>query len=63
MNLDATEAQAGIVAQSFVMVAGDEHEAHALARLAQQLLHDIVVRLRPMRAPSHLPEVDDVATR
>ena len=32
-----------------------------LRDLAQQLLEDIVVRLRPMRAAPDLPEIDDVA--
>jgi hypothetical protein len=61
VDLDAAEAQAGIIAQALVVVARNEHEAHALARLAQQLLQHVVVRLRPMRAAAHLPEVDDVA--
>ena len=50
-----------IVAQGLVVVARDQHETHAFARLAQELLDHIVVRLRPMRPTPHLPEIDDVA--
>jgi hypothetical protein len=35
--------------------------SRALARLAQQLLHHVVVRLRPVPAAAQLPAVDDVA--
>ena len=50
-----------IVAQELVVVAGDVDDARALARLAQQLLHDVVVRLRPVPALLQPPAVDDVA--
>ena len=43
------------------MVAGHVDHAGALARLAQQLLHYVVVRLRPVPARAQLPSVDDVA--
>ena len=44
----------------FVVVARDEDDARAFARFAQYLLHDVVVRLRPIPAPAELPAVDDV---
>ena len=52
---------AAVVAQAFVVIAGNEDDARALARLAQQLLQHVVVGLRPVRAAAHFPEVDDVA--
>ena len=47
--------------RKLVVVAGHEDHACALARLAQQLLHHVVVRLRPVPLPPQLPAVDDVA--
>ena len=43
------------------MIAGDVDDARALARLAQKLLHHVVVRLRPVPARFQRPAVDDVA--
>ena len=43
------------------MIARQINEAGALARLAQQLLHHVVVRLRPIPARAQLPAIDDVA--
>ena len=43
------------------MVARDVDDARALARLAQQLLHHVVVRLRPIPARLELPAIDDIA--
>ena len=60
-DLDAAEMRAVIVAQEFVVIAGDVDDARALARLAQQLLHDVVVRLRPVPGRAQRPAVDDVA--
>jgi hypothetical protein len=44
-----------------VMVAGNEDDAHTFSRLAQDLLHHIVVQLRPVPGAPQLPAVDDVA--
>ena len=60
-HLDAAEMRAVIAAQEFVVVAGDVDDAGALARLAQKLLHHVVVRLRPVPARFQRPAVDDVA--
>ncbi len=60
-HLDAAEMGAVIAAQEFVVVAGDVDQAGALARLAQQLLHHVVVRLRPIPRRAQRPAVDDVA--
>ena len=61
LDLDAAEVGTAVLAQRLVVVAGYEHDARALARLAQQLLDDVVVRLRPDGAAPDPPEVDDVA--
>ena len=60
-HLDAAEMRAVVVAQELVVVAGDVEQARALARLPQELLHDVVVGLRPVPARSQLPAVDNVA--
>ena len=60
-HLDAAEMGAVIAAQEFVVIAGNVDQPRALARLAQQLLHHVVVRLRPIPRRSQRPAVDDVA--
>ena len=50
-----------VPARELVVVARHEDHARALARLAQQLLDDVVVRLRPVPVAAQLPAVDDVA--
>jgi hypothetical protein len=42
------------------MVARDVDNTRALARLSQELLHDIVVRLRPVPGRLQCPAVDNV---
>jgi len=60
-HFDAAEMGPVIVAQEFVVVAGQVDDARALARLAQKLLHHVVVMLRPIPAGFQLPAVHDVA--
>ena len=48
------------IAQELVMVAGDVEDARALAALAQQLLDDIIVLLRPVPAAAQAPAIDDI---
>ena len=60
-DLDAAEAQADELARELVVVARHEDHARAVANLAQQLLDDVVVRLRPVPAAAQSPAVDDVA--
>ena len=60
-HLDAAEIQIEVVAQRLVMIARYIHHLRTLARLAQQLLHHIVMRLRPVPAFLQAPGVDDVA--
>jgi len=58
---DAAELQAAIVAHRFVVIARDINKVGTLADLAQQLLQDIVVGLRPIDATLDMPEIDNVA--
>jgi len=43
------------------MVAGQIDDSRALARLAQEFLHDVIMVLRPKPAGAQLPAIDDVA--
>ncbi len=61
VHLDAAEGVVGIAAHELVVVAGHEDHPRALARLAQDLLRHVVVRLRPEPTAPELPAVDDVA--
>lgn len=47
-DLDATEMAAIEVWQKFIVIARNVDDARSFAGLAQQLLHDIVVSLRPV---------------
>jgi len=60
-HLDAAKMRAVIVAQKLVMIAGNVKQPDALARLPQQLLHDVIVKLRPIPRGLQLPAVDDIA--
>ncbi len=55
------EVHARIIADAFVMVAGDEHDTGALAGLAQQLLQHVVMGLRPHGPALDAPEIYNVA--
>ena len=57
------KAKAAELAGEFVMVAGDEDHAGAVAGLAQDALDHVVVRARPVPMLAQLPAVDDVPTR
>src|SRR5262249_30456448 len=59
-DIDAAEMRTVILTQEFVVIAGDVDDLGALARLAQHLLHQIVVRLRPVPVRLQRPAVDDV---
>ena len=60
-DVDAAEMGAVIVPQELVVIAGHVDDLGALARLAQHLLHEVVVRLRPVPAGFQRPAVDDIA--
>ena len=60
-HLHVAERHAVVVAQRLVVVARDIDDARALARLAQQLLHHVVVALRPEPGALQAPAIDDVA--
>ena len=62
-HFDAAEMRAVIVAQELVMVARNIDHAGALARLAQELLHDVIMGLWPIPARFQLPAIDDVANQ
>ena len=60
-DLDAAERRAGIVAQKFVVIAGDVDQASAPLRELDQLPHDGIVRRGPVPARPQAPAIDDVA--
>src|SRR6202521_2014474 len=60
-DVDAAEMRAVIIPQKFVVIAGDVDDLGTLARLAQHLLYEIIVRLRPVPVGSQRPAVDDIA--
>jgi len=60
-NLNSTEMGAVIIAQKLVVVTWDIDQASSLPRLAEQLLHDVIVGLWPIPAGAKLPAVDDIA--
>ena len=60
-HFDATEMVTHKAACEFIVVAGDVDHMAAFAGTAQQLLHHVVVGLRPIPFAAQLPAVDDVA--
>ncbi len=60
-HLDTAEMRAREIAQELVVIAGDVNDACTLARLAQDLLRDIVEGLRPVPVALEPPAVDDIA--
>ena len=60
-HLDVSERGIEVVAQGFVVVAGNVEDLHAAPGAAQQFLHDGVVARGPIHAPLQRPEIDDVA--
>ncbi len=60
-DFDSAEIVIQIFACELVVVAGNVDDACALARLAQELLDDIVMRLWPEPAALETPAVDDVS--
>ncbi len=60
-DLDAAEVRAVVAAQKFIVIAGNVDQPRTLARLPQQFLHDVVVRLRPIPGRTKRPAVDNIA--
>ena len=60
-HFNATEMVLHKITREFVMVARYVDHAAAFAHPAQEFLHHIVVRLRPIPFASELPAVDDIA--
>src|SRR5262245_7907698 len=58
---DVAELQIAEPPQVLVVVAGDQADNRARARLRQDLPDDVAVRLRPVRLAPQAPEIDDVA--
>jgi hypothetical protein len=58
---DLAERDPVVLAQRFVVIARNQHDMLAVACATQNLLHDRILRRRPVDAPAHRPEVDDVA--
>jgi len=62
-EFDVAEIHAEIITQEFIVIAGQIDEARALAHLAQQLLHNVVLHLRPIPAAFETPAVNNVADK
>jgi hypothetical protein len=60
-HVDATEMRAVIVAQELVVIAGDVDDLRPFPRFPQHLLHEVVVRLRPVPVRLQRPAIDDIA--
>jgi len=60
-EFDTAEVMLGELPREFVVIARHIHNAATLASGAKNLLHHVVVRLRPIPALAQLPAVDDVA--
>jgi len=58
---DAAEGHAVVIAQGIVVIARHQHDAGSLAGLAQDLLHHVIVALRPEPALLQAPAIDDIA--
>lgn len=63
MDFDAAKIHAAIIAQRFIVIAGDENDARSLAHFPEEFLQNIIMRLRPDRAAFHTPEIDNVADK
>jgi len=61
LDAHVAECELAVLPRCLVVVAGDIDHVGALARLAQDLLHHVVVRLRPVPPALQAPAVDDVA--
>ena len=59
-NVDIAEIQASVIAQEFVMITGQINQSCALADLAQQLLHHIILGLRPVPTRRKAGRVSEV---
>src|SRR5258708_7268355 len=60
-DLDAAKRKVQEMPAELVMIAGNVDNARSLARLAEDFLDDVVVRLWPVPSATKLPAIDDVA--
>ena len=49
------------IAEQLVVISRDINDPRPLARFAQDLLDHVVMLLRPVTAPAHLPDIDQIA--
>jgi hypothetical protein len=61
LHVHVAEGELAILPRRFVVVAGDVDNVGALAGLAHDLLHHVVMGLRPVPPALEAPAVDDVA--
>ena len=47
--------------RKLVVVSGHKHDATAFSGLPEQLLHDVVMQLRPKPATAQLPTIHDIS--
>jgi hypothetical protein len=59
-DTDVTESKPVVVAQRMIVVAGHIDDRGPGLGLVQDGAHDVVVRLGPIQAAFHVPEVDDI---
>jgi len=60
-DVHATKIVCDVLPGELVVITRHENHMHTLARFSQDLLHHIVVELRPVPAATQLPAVNDVA--
>ena len=62
-DIDAAEMRAIEVTEELVVIPGHVDYSCTFAALAQQLLYDVVMRLRPIPTRFELPAVDDISDK
>jgi len=62
-DFNISERQLGVVASEFIVIAGDEQNPCAFARLTQQFLHNVIMGLGPIPIAPQAPSINDVADK
>jgi hypothetical protein len=62
-DLNPAEVRSNIVAEKLVMISRDVDQPNAFSYLAEELLNDVVMLLRPVPTGLEPPAVDDVADK
>ena len=60
-DLDTAEMGAAIISQGGIVIARDIDDLRSLARLAQQLLHNVIMRLRPVPVALEPPAIKNIS--